>query len=269
MLVASNRGPLSYVADEHGRLTARRGGGGMISALEGHDEPITWVCAALTDADRAAVRASADGRLQSRSSLGEQCVRMLDLDRVIFDRAYNAVANRTLWFIAHLLFDTASTPTFGPAWNADWAAYESYCGSFAHALAEEAAIGAKVLVQDYHLVLVPKLLRDLRPDLRISHFTHTPWAGPDYFGLLPDPVARAVLRGMLGADQVGFHCHRWAQAFLACCEAVLGATVTGNEVDFEGHITQVGVHPLGVDGESSYASQRSDGRCDEPHRTPD
>ena len=249
MLVASNRGPLSYVANEHGRLSARRGGGGLISALEGHDQPITWVCAALTDADRAAVRSSADGRLQAPSSAGDLCVRMLDLDRVIFDRAYNAVANRTLWFIAHLLFDTASSPTFGPAWDADWAAYESYCESFAHALAEEAAPGAKVLIQDYHLVLAPKLLRGLRPDLRISHFTHTPWAGPDYFRLLPDAVAQAVLRGMLGADQVGFHCVRWAQAFLACCDAVLGATVTGDEVDFEGHVTSVGVHPLGVDGD--------------------
>ena len=63
VLVASNRGPLSYVADEYGRLTARRGGGGMISALAGHEQPITWVCAALTDGDRAAVRAAPDGLL--------------------------------------------------------------------------------------------------------------------------------------------------------------------------------------------------------------
>jgi trehalose 6-phosphate synthase len=250
VLVASNRGPLSYVADERGELTARRGGGGMISALEGHEQPITWVCAALTDADRAAVRASRDGRLRASngSGGGEQVVRMLELDRVIFDRAYNAVANRTLWFIAHLLFDTATAPTFGHAWTGDWAAYEEYCACFAQALAEDAAPDAKVLIQDYHLVLAPRMLRELRPQLRISHFTHTPWASPDYFRMLPDVVAGQILRGMLGADLLGFHCKRWAEAFLACCEAVLNTSVAGDEVTFEGRTTTVSVNPLGVDG---------------------
>ena len=56
-----------------------------------------------------------------------------------------------------------------------------------------------MLVQDYHLLLVPKMLRALRPDLRIAHFTHTPWAPPEYFRILPDTVGREVLEGMLGA----------------------------------------------------------------------
>jgi trehalose 6-phosphate synthase len=224
----------------------------MISALAGLDQPVTWICAALTDGDRAAVRASADGRLLPKGEFDadadQQAIRMLDLDRVIFDRAYNAVANRTLWFIAHLLFDTATAPTFGNAFRLDWAAYEQYCASFAAALAEEAAPDGKVLIQDYHLVLAPRMLRELRPELRISHFTHTPWAPPDYFRLLPDSVAEAVLRGMLGADQLGFHSRRWADAFLACCEAVLGAQVSDDEVTVDGCTTTVAVHPLGVDG---------------------
>ncbi len=251
MLVASNRGPLSFYADERGQLTSKRGAGGMISAIEAHEEPVTWVCAAMTDADRAAVRASPDGLLRPapfEGGGGDQLIRMLELDRVLFDRAYNAVANRTLWFIVHLLFDTARSPTFGHGWAADWSAYEHYCATFAGALADEAAPEGKVLVQDYHLVLVPRMLRALRPDLRISHFTHTPWASPDYFRLLPDAVAAAVLDGMLGADQLGFHSRRWADAFLACCEAVLDAEVTGDEVRHAGHTTTVAVHALGVDG---------------------
>jgi trehalose 6-phosphate synthase len=255
VLVASNRGPLSYVTDEEGRLSVRRGGGGMISALEGYPGEITWICAALTDADRLAIRAAERGPGGSGllgaapNGAANQHVRMLDLDRVTFDRAYNSVANRTLWFIAHLLFDTAVTPSFGPSWSADWAAYEEYCTRFAAALAEEAAPGARVMVQDYHLVLVPALLRRLRPDLRISHFTHTPWAYPDYFRLLPDHVARAVLLGMLGADQLGFHSRRWADAFKACCDAVLGAQAGPAGVWHDGRLTCVDVHPLGVDGD--------------------
>ncbi len=251
MLVASNRGPLSYSSNEKGELVARRGAGGMISALEAHEEPVTWVCAAMTDGDRAAVRASPDGVLRAGAAHlgGEQLIHMLDLDRVIFDRAYNAVANRTLWFITHLLFDTARAPSFGRSWAADWAAYEHYCASFARALADHAVPGSKVLLQDYHLLLAPGMLRELCPDVRIAHFTHTPWAVPDYFRLLPDDVAEAVLIGMLGADRLGFHCRRWADAFLACCDAVLGADIDGAQVTFRGRTTAVAVHPLGVDGQ--------------------
>src|SRR5437870_5079041 len=82
--------------------------------------------------------------------------------------------------------------------------------------AEEAAPGAAVLVQDYHLSLTPRQLRQRRPDLRIGHFSHTPWAPPEYFRVLPDAIAVDLLTGLLGADAVGFNSHRWADAFARC-----------------------------------------------------
>src|SRR5690606_3971332 len=97
--------------------------------------------------------------------------------------------------------------------------------AFAEALASAAAEGAVVLVQDYHLTLVPGMLRRLRPDLRVGHFSHTPWAPPDYFRLLPDDMAAEVLRGILGADRAAFLTDRWAAAFTDCCASVLGAEV--------------------------------------------
>ena len=68
------------------------------------------------------------------------------------------------------------------------------------------------MVQDYHLPLVPRMLAEQRPDIRIAHFSHTPWAPPDYYRLLPDDVGREVLDGILGADHAGFLCQRWADA---------------------------------------------------------
>jgi trehalose 6-phosphate synthase len=105
------------------------------------------------------------------------------------------------------------------------------------------------VVQDYHLSLVPRMLADLRPDVRIAHFTHTPWAPPDYYQILPDSVGSELLEGVLGADHAGFQCQRWADAFLDCCEVVLGAEVdrARQQVTHRGHVTRVGVHPLGVD----------------------
>ncbi len=241
LLLASNRGPVSYAEDGRGGLVASRGAGGLVSAVVGalSEGRALWVCAALSAADRLAVR-DAGGRVQTG-------VEMLDVDPVTFDRAYNGVANSTLWFVSHLLYDTASAPVFDARTAREWEAYRSYDDAFAEALARNAAPGAAVLVQDYHLALTPLQLRERRPDLRIGHFSHTPWAPPEYFCLLPDHVARELLLGMLGADAVGFHSPRWADAFGRCCEAVLGATWDGDSVRHRGRSTRVSVHPLGVD----------------------
>ena len=126
----------------------------------------------------------------------------------------------------HLLFDTPNQPHFDAGFRADWAAYVAYNEAFAAALAQECAPGTRVLIQDYHLSLAPRLLRDRHPAARIAHFEHTPWAPPEYYQMLPDDVAVAILDGMLGADHVGFLAARWADAFLDCCERVLGARVT-------------------------------------------
>ena len=217
----------------------------------GHAD-VVWVCAALSEGDRAAARRAPDGRLdRDGHDTGGLAVRMLDIDPAVFHRAYNAIANSTLWFVHHLLYATPTAPVFDAGFRREWADYESYNRAFAEALADEAAPGAKVLVQDYHLTLLPQQLRDLRPDLRIAHFSHTPWAPVDYFRLLPPDVARETLLGMLGADHAGFHSPRWASAFADCCAEVLGAEVEdGTSVTYAGRTTHLGVHPLGVDADS-------------------
>jgi trehalose 6-phosphate synthase len=272
LLVASNRGPVSYGRGEDGSLTAKRGGGGMVSGLTSGlaaaaaDCGVLWLCTALSDADREAARlgARADGRP------GEAQVRMLDIAPHVFDAAYNGIANSVLWFVHHLLFDTPNQPRFNAEFHRDWAAYRAYNEAFAVALAQEHVQGTRVLIQDYHLALAPRMLRDRHPGARIAHFEHTPWAPPEYYRMLPDEVAVAILDGMLGADHAGFLAERWAAAFLDCCETVLGARVTRNagspgqggvgqsgvgptsigQVLHRGRVTEVAVHSLGVDVEA-------------------
>ncbi|MBO3748946.1 trehalose-6-phosphate synthase [Streptosporangiaceae bacterium NEAU-GS5] len=247
LLVASNRGPVSFILADDGGLTVRRGGGGLVSGLSdvARDYDLRWVCAALSDDDRSAVRA---GRL-------DDGVRMLDIPQAVFHRAYNAVANSTLWFVNHLLYNTPTAPLFDTRFWREWESYREYNGAFALALAEDAAHEARVMIQDYHLTLAPAMLRMERPDVRISHFSHTPWAPPEYFSLLPDDVAAEVLSGILGADHAGFLAWRWAWAFMDCCEAILGARVDreSRTVTYEDRTTRVGVHPLGVDGDALWA----------------
>jgi trehalose 6-phosphate synthase len=249
VLVASNRGPVSFSLADDGALSMRRGGGGLVSALGELSGDILWVCATLSDADRTAARRAEEGRLDVP---GIGAVRMLDIPPGTFHRAYNAVANSTLWFVHHMLYDTPNKPHFDARSRRDWQSYEAYNAAFADALAEDAARGAKVAVQDYHLTLVPTLLRERRPDVKITHFSHTPWAPPEYYRLLPDDIGRQVLEGVLGADHAGFQTRRWAEAFVDCCAAVLGADVdrAARTVTHQGHVTRVGVHGLGVDGDA-------------------
>src|SRR5436190_3703694 len=256
VVVASNRGPLSYTLTDDGALVARRGAGGLVSGMStiAREGGVLWVCAALSEADRRAARAVPGGRLDANGAdTGGMAVRMLDIDAATFHRAYNAVANSTLWFIHHHLYDTPNAPHFDHRFRREWESFAAYDRAFATALAEDAAPDASVIVQDYHLTLTPRMLREKRPDLRIGHFSHTPWAAPDYFRLLPDDVGRAILLGILGADHAGFLCDRWAQAFMDCCaaftDAVVGSDSVGSYVELDGHTTRIGVHPLGVDGE--------------------
>ncbi|MFA1551908.1 trehalose-6-phosphate synthase [Actinomadura chokoriensis] len=274
VLVASNRGPVSFSLSKDGELAMRRGGGGLVSGLaavtgapegsgpsrpaeaagtsvsSGGNPDVLWVCASLSEADRTAARRSPDGRIdQAGYDTGGSAVRMLDIPSATFDRAYNAVANSTLWFVHHLLYDTPRSPHFDARARRDWQSYEAYNAAFADALARDASQGAKAAIQDYHLSLAPRMLRDRRPDLKIVHFSHTPWAPPEYYRLLPDDIGTQILLGILGADHAGFLTERWASAFLDCCELVPGARVdrTARTVTCAGHTTHVGVHGLGVD----------------------
>jgi trehalose 6-phosphate synthase len=252
LIVASNRGPLSLVAGEQGGEQVRRGGGGLVSGMRSALASVDglWVCSALNDRERAVARRAPNGHLaEAGLDTGGLDVRMLPIDFSTYQRAYNGIANSTVWFVNHLLYDIANKPAFDAAWRRLWSAYVRYNQAFADAVAEEAAPDAKVMVQDYHLNLAPQQLRERRPDVRIGHFTHTPWAPPEYFGILPDDVAQELLAGLLGADHVGFHSTRWAHSFLKCCRNVLDATVDldGLTVTWKGRTVSVGVHPLGTD----------------------
>ncbi|MFE4264091.1 trehalose-6-phosphate synthase [Streptomyces sp. NPDC056883] len=206
VLVAANRGPLSYALAADGTLSARRGGGGLVSGLStalAEQPGALWICAALSDADREAVR----------RGVSEPGVRMLPIDPEVYDGAYNGIANSVLWFLHHHLYEIPREPVFDAEFRRRWASYVTYNEAFAAACAEEAAEGAAVLIQDYHLALAPGMLRELRPDLRIGHFTHTPWASPDYLRMLPEDIRKQLVWGMLGADRLGFHTWEWAFNF--------------------------------------------------------
>lgn len=212
LVVVSNRGPVTFRVADDGGLVARRGAGGLVSGIGPllSNTDATWVAAAMSDGDRIAAE---QGVIEAEGFR----VRTLALDPEQYRMAYDVVSNATLWFVHHHLYELARRPRFDARWRTAWDAYRAVNQAFADVLVEEAPENATVLVQDYHLALVGRTVHERRPDLRTAHFSHTPFAVPDLFAVLPDDVAQEYLEGMAAFDACGFHTTRWVQAFEECC----------------------------------------------------
>jgi trehalose 6-phosphate synthase len=254
LLVVSNRAPVSYQRDASGPRVARRGGGGVVTALGGllahHD--VTWVASAMTEEDRA-VAAEREGSFAEETRDGAAYrLRLVAHDQEAYDRYYNVLANPTLWFLQHYLWGLGSAPDFGPWLHEAWdAGYVPVNEAFAAAtLAElEREPDAAVMFHDYHLYLAPRLVREARPELVTSHFVHIPWPEPDYWHALPEELRVAIHEGLLANDVVGFHTERWRRAFLLSTGRLLGARFDeeNGTVEHRGRRTRVVANPIGVD----------------------
>ncbi|MBM3659131.1 MAG: trehalose-6-phosphate synthase [Actinobacteria bacterium] len=221
MLVVSNRGPFRFSTEPDGSFTAHPGGGGLSSALRPllTDPAVDacWIAAAMSADDRAALHAGA-------AHVPDLELVLLDLDPDLARMHYDVVSNQVLWFLHHGMFDLAHRPRFDRHFSEAWDAYVAVNRAFADAVVARAPRDDVVLVQDYHLTLVPGMVTEDRPDLRVGFFTHTPFSGPDGMRVLPAAAADALLRSM-AAVPCGFHTERWARAYTASVRELLGPHV--------------------------------------------
>ena len=217
LVVMSNRGPLSFGRDATGALRVKRGAGGLVVTLGPgvQREEAVWVAAASSPDD---IEAARSGLLDAEGFH----MRAVEIDAATYRAYYDVVANQTLWFCIHGLWDLPRRPRFDRRWTEAWEAFRNVNERFASLAAECAAEGGTVLVQDYQLALAPALLTRLRPDLRVVAFLHTPWCTPEELGVLPDHAADELMDGLARVDACGFHTRRWADAFVACCRERLG-----------------------------------------------
>jgi trehalose 6-phosphate synthase len=255
VIVAANRGPVTFERDENDALVARRGAGGLVTALLGALQQAggLWVAAAMSEGDREMAAKGDGGRIDMAEFGASYRVRYLDIEPDVYDGYYNNISNRVLWFMHHYLWDTVRSPSFGAAAREAWGQYVNVNRRFAQALAEEGErsdVEPAYLIQDYHLALVPQFLRELRPEALIAHFSHTSIAGPSYFRMLPDEIHRELLGGMLGADVLGFHSPAWAENFMLSARWHAGIRVDlgRSRVRSSGRDVAIRVHPISVDG---------------------
>ena len=258
LTVASNRGPVSWERQD-GELVATRGAGGLVTALgeamEGGDD--TWVSIALDEDDREVAAAHGNGPFECDTDRGTYRLRMLDVQERL-EPHYNVVSNRLLWFTVHQLWGAPYEPT-GTDWREAWFhGYASVNQSVAEAVVEEAGDNPEIHLQDYHLMAAGPSIRSALPDVPMLHYVHTPWVGPEYLRMLPDPVVNTVLRGLLANDVVGFSSPDWSEAFRRCAVDILGAQLHGETVVLDDSPTVVADFVLGVDQESLDAQSESD-----------
>ncbi len=155
------------------------------------------------------------------------------------DGFYNGFSNRTLWPLYH---DAIRTPEFHREW---WSPYVAVNERFARTAAETAGPDDVVWVHDYHLQLVPRMLRHLRPELRIGFFLHIPFPPEELFAWLPWRVP--LLEGLLGADVIGFQTRAAGQNFSRVARLYTGAEGTDSLLRFDDRRIQVGAFPISID----------------------
>jgi trehalose 6-phosphate synthase len=155
------------------------------------------------------------------------------------ERYYNGMSNRTLWPLYH---DAIRTPEFRREW---WRPYQAVNERFAKAAAHVARKGDTVWVHDFHLQLVPAMLRTLRPDLRIGFFLHIPFPPEELFEWLP--WRAEILQGLLGADLIGFQTAGAVHNFARSARQYASATGRQEKLHRSGRKIRVGAFPISID----------------------
>jgi trehalose 6-phosphate synthase len=255
LIVVSNRGPVSFELDENGSRVAKRGGGGLVTALRSlvshHD--VTWIASAMTEEDRVAAEEAENGAIEETARDGSPYrLRLVAHDPAANDWFYNVVSNPTLWFLQHHLWNLPYAPDLDPGLHHAWEeGYLAVNANFADAVLAELDRDpqATVLFHDYHLYIAPKLVRSARPETAIAHFVHIPWPATDAWHVLPDSIRRAIHEGLLANDVVGFHADRWRLAFLRSAQDLVGAEIDFEEgsARYDGRLSLVTSHPISVD----------------------
>jgi trehalose 6-phosphate synthase len=238
-VVVANRLPVDAVDTESGR-TWRRSPGGLVTALhpvlvERRGTWVGWSGGLPTGVDSST---AGNGRSGGGDVIEVDGIDMVpvELTELELEQYYEGFSNGSLWPLYH---DAVETPIYKRKW---WDAYLRVNRRFADATAKVAADGATVWVQDYQLQLVPQMLREQRPDLRIGFFLHIPFPPVELFMQLPRRVD--ILRGLLGAD---LQRPLGAQNFLRLTRHLLGLRPRGNVVEVDGREVRADAFPISID----------------------
>src|SRR5437764_3194648 len=242
LFVVSNREPYMHVHDGNKMIKMLVPASGVVTALE----PVllacngTWVANGSGSADREIV--DAHDHLRVPPDRPSYTLRRIWLTDEEDKGYYDGFSNEGLWPLCHIAH---TRPIFRPE---DWLQYQRINQRFADAVLQEMAdVDSPILLaQDYHLALVPKMVKEVRPDARVAIFWHIPWPNAEVFGICP--WQRDLIEGLLGADLIGFHIQSHCNNFLETVDRALEALTEWDRfaVSRQGHVTRVRPYPISV-----------------------
>jgi len=255
LVIASNRGPVSFSMDENGALQTKRGKGGLVTALTGlaNLTDAHWIASAQTEQDRQ----WSSGPVPLDGSDKTIDMHFVSPEASSYERYYNGIANSLLWFLQHSMLDISHTPSIDRNTWQDWKdGYVAVNLLFAEAIARQVRLSQKpalVMLQDYHLYLAPGFLRKLLPSrtrYTLMHFIHIPWPGAEDWGLLPSKMRLAILDGLCAVDLLGFQTREDGFNFMRTCESYLPRAYVKfkhGRIWYHNHMTYVKDFPISID----------------------
>ncbi|KAF4203901.1 hypothetical protein CNMCM8927_008048 [Aspergillus lentulus] len=229
LLLVSNRLPITIKRSEDGKYDFSMSSGGLVSGLSGLSKSTTfqwygWPGLEVPEEEIPVVKQ----RLKD-----EYGAIPVFIDDELADRHYNG-------FSSEITFDESA-----------WEAYKEANRLFAKAVAKEVQDGDLIWVHDYHLMLLPEMLReeigDSKENVKIGFFLHTPFPSSEIYRILP--VRNELLLGVLHCDLIGFHTYDYTRHFLSACSRLLGLATTPNGIEFQGKVIACGAFPIGIDPE--------------------
>ncbi|KAF7112679.1 hypothetical protein RHSIM_RhsimUnG0206600 [Rhododendron simsii] len=243
LLVVANRLPVSAVRRGEESWSLEISAGGLVSALLGVKEfEARWIgWAGVNVPDEAGQRALTKALAEKR------CIPVF-LDEDIVHQYYNGYCNNILWPLFHYLGlpqedRLATTRSF----QSQFAAYKKANQMFADVVNQHYEEGDVVWCHDYHLMFLPKCLKEYNSKMKVGWFLHTPFPSSEIHRTLPS--RSELLRAVLAADLVGFHTYDYARHFVSACTRILGLEGTPEGVEDQGRLTRVAAFPIGIDSD--------------------
>jgi trehalose 6-phosphate synthase len=241
LLLVSNRLPITIKRSDEGKFEMSMSSGGLVSGLSGLSKTTTFQWYGWPGLE---VPEDEIPTLTTQLKNEHNAVPVM-LDDELADRHYNGFSNAIMWPLFHyhpgeITFDESA-----------WEAYTEANRLFAKAVAKDVQDNDMVWVHDYHLMLMPAMLREeignTKKNVKIGFFLHTPFPSSEIYRILP--VRNEILLGVLHCDLIGFHTYDYARHFLSSCSRILGLATTPNGVEFQGKVVTVGAFPIGIDPE--------------------
>lgn len=233
--IISNRLPISISFKESSdEVSISHSSGGLVSGLrEIHDTSDSlWIGYLETSA-----KLRTDRRLHE--IMRKERLQSIYISKKLYNDYYNGYSNGVLWPLFHNFLASMSIS------DEYWDAYRKVNRIFAEKILNSVEDESLVWVHDYQLMLLPELLKQANPSLKIAYFHHIPFPSSEIFRAIP--ARKEIITGLLGADYIGFHTYDYARHFLTCIQRLVGIPTKVNEVFYQDRPIKVAAHPLGVD----------------------